>query len=171
MTSAPDWQSLRVACMGRAARRGCTQGQAEDVAQDAMVCVLERAPDDPIGYALVVSDRLAIKMLQGEARMCELRDEPMRDATQESHVLGSQLAFALRVAMPGTALDSLVEGGGIGRVRRMRARAVLHGALWDAPGATVRSPPMSVARGGRGEGVSSNAGRLTDEEKKDASRR
>lgn len=125
-----DWLAIREACMGAAKRRGCSVDQAEDVAQETIARVLERAPDCAIGYALVVSDRLAVQVRIGDARMCELIDEPSREATQEAHVMAVQLGFIVRVRVSGSALEALDDlDGSAGRMRRQRARRAIAAAL------------------------------------------
>lgn len=148
-----DWSALRLLCIGAALKRGCSHDQAEDVAQETVVRVLEHAPANAMGYALVVSDRLAIRVRMGEARMVQLYEDPSQNedrlcdesrcrlelrtshvrqtqATQEAHVQAVQLGFLLRVRMPGVALETLDDDAtSAGRMVRMRARKALEEVL------------------------------------------
>lgn len=162
---ATDWQSVRRACVQVARRRGLRGQDAEDAAQDAILRTLEHEVDEPQRYALVVSGRVAIEMLEVQAREVELVAEHERSepSDQLEHVAATQLAFLLRVRMRGELVDLVDASGGRGRQQRLRARWTLAAALSEGGRA---SPPL-CEEGGVGQGAGSpHAGRLTRGQKK-----
>lgn len=144
--------------MASARRVGCTASQAEDVAQDVLVAVLERGPRNVEGYARVVGRRLAVQVLRGLRAIVSGEVEVGVAAEQEEHVAAVELAFSLRVRSRGR-LGVLVDADGSrGRMARLRARNVVEAALSEAPPFRIGAPP------GWGAG-SPHAGRGTPTEK------
>jgi DNA-directed RNA polymerase specialized sigma24 family protein len=115
-------------------RLGLTRSEAEDVAQDTLVLVLEREPHNAHRYAVVVGSRLAVDVLHARAQVVVL-DEVGRDPDQEAYVVAAQLAFVVRArSRARTSLSGLVDGEGSGgRMARLRARLAVTAALREAP--------------------------------------
>lgn len=153
MTGGVDWAGVREACVDHARRVGLSRTEAEDVAQDTMIIVLAHEPTNAHGYALVVSERLAVKAKRARAAEAELGGHATHQrAEQEEHVIALQLAFVVRVRTR-TALDALVDGDGArGRQARLRARRAIQAAC-------VEAPPCRGEGGGGWEAGSPHAGR------------
>ena len=113
---ATDWQSVRRACVQVARRRGLRGQDAEDAAQDAILRTLEHEVDEPQRYALVVSGRVAIEMLEVQAREVELVD--LVDASGgrgRQQRLRARWTLAAALSEGGRASPPLCEEGGVGQ--------------------------------------------------------
>jgi RNA polymerase sigma factor (sigma-70 family) len=87
--------------VGAIYRRLGSRDEAEDIAQDAFVRLLDHRPSDPSAWLFTVAGRLAIDARRADARRERLLPEPDAPASADAAVLRAEELAAVRRVLHG----------------------------------------------------------------------
>jgi DNA-directed RNA polymerase specialized sigma24 family protein len=146
--TAADWRAIIDTCRAEAERMGCSSADAEDVAQQVCLRMLEAAPRSMLAFARRCASRLAMSVRVGRTRAGltsgfgglggAMRGPTVRpvthdpdaiptDGDQEAQAIAGQVAFRLLYELQESGIE-----GDMHRMQRKRTRDRIRVALTEA---------------------------------------